>query len=99
MIPVYLPSQKIKADVAHLVERDLAKVEVAGSSPVIRSKRQRQEAGAVVFGLRLLTAAELFSAWVVVPMAIGMVDTQCGFDRKNKVTHLPGWWSRWLSGW
>ena len=48
MIPVYLPSQKIKppsclalrclkADVAHLVERDLAKVEVAGSSPVIRS--------------------------------------------------------------
>ena len=25
------------ADLAHLVERDLAKVEVAGSSPVIRS--------------------------------------------------------------
>ena len=28
------------ADLAHLVERDLAKVEVAGSSPVIRSKRK-----------------------------------------------------------
>ena len=28
----------IIADLAHLVERDLAKVEVAGSSPVIRSK-------------------------------------------------------------
>ena len=27
------------ADLAHLVERDLAKVEVAGSSPVIRSIR------------------------------------------------------------
>ena len=27
------------ADLAHLVERDLAKVEVAGSIPVIRSKR------------------------------------------------------------
>ena len=27
----------IPADLAHLVERDLAKVEVAGSSPVIRS--------------------------------------------------------------
>ena len=26
------------ADVAQLVERDLAKVEVAGSSPVVRSK-------------------------------------------------------------
>ena len=29
----------IFADLAHLVERDLAKVEVAGSSPVIRSKQ------------------------------------------------------------
>ena len=27
------------ADLAHLVERDLAKVEVAGSSPVIRSTK------------------------------------------------------------
>ena len=27
----------VDADLAHLVERDLAKVEVAGSSPVIRS--------------------------------------------------------------
>lgn len=27
------------AEVAHLVERDLAKVEVAGSSPVFRSKK------------------------------------------------------------
>ena len=34
----------ITADLAHLVERDLAKVEVAGSSPVIRStKRARNE--------------------------------------------------------
>ena len=30
----------ISADLAHLVERHLAKVEVAGSSPVIRSKRE-----------------------------------------------------------
>ena len=29
---------KQNADLAHLVERDLAKVEVAGSNPVIRSK-------------------------------------------------------------
>ena len=29
------------ADLAHLVERDLAKVEVAGSSPVIRSIETR----------------------------------------------------------
>ena len=36
-------SQKLLlyADLAHLVERHLAKVEVAGSSPVIRSKRSR----------------------------------------------------------
>ena len=32
----------IYADLAHLVERDLAKVEVAGSSPVIRSKKRAQ---------------------------------------------------------
>ena len=32
----------IYADLAHLVERDLAKVEVAGSSPVIRSKKKRR---------------------------------------------------------
>ena len=30
------------ADLAHLVERDLAKVEVAGSSPVIRSRTGTQ---------------------------------------------------------
>ena len=29
------------ADLAHLVERHLAKVEVAGSSPVIRSKKSK----------------------------------------------------------
>ena len=33
----------ITADLAHLVERDLAKVEVAGSSPVIRSKETGTE--------------------------------------------------------
>ena len=33
----------ISADLAHLVERHLAKVEVAGSSPVIRSKTTRKE--------------------------------------------------------
>ena len=32
------------ADLAHLVERDLAKVEVAGSSPVIRSIRRPSQA-------------------------------------------------------
>ena len=35
------------ADLAHLVERDLAKVEVAGSSPVIRSKTRTTPIGVV----------------------------------------------------
>ena len=39
----------IYADLAHLVERHLAKVEVAGSSPVIRSKRKTAREGAVFF--------------------------------------------------
>ena len=40
------------ADLAHLVERDLAKVEVAGSSPVIRSinKREEMQISSFLFG-------------------------------------------------
>ena len=34
-----IPTGGTIADLAHLVERDLAKVEVAGSSPVIRSNK------------------------------------------------------------
>ncbi len=36
----FRPEAPYSADLAHLVERHLAKVEVAGSSPVIRSKRK-----------------------------------------------------------
>ena len=35
-------NSRANADLAHLVERDLAKVEVAGSSPVIRLWRHSQ---------------------------------------------------------
>ncbi len=49
-----LKTNKIKkqthADLAHLVERHLAKVEVAGSSPVIRSKEKSTHLGAFFFG-------------------------------------------------
>ena len=38
------------ADLAHLVERDLAKVEVAGSSPVIRSIFTERRAIFFLFG-------------------------------------------------
>ena len=37
------------ADVAHLVERHLAKVEVAGSSPVIRSKKKTSISVSFIF--------------------------------------------------
>ena len=37
------------ADLAHLVERHLAKVEVAGSSPVIRSNKRSTQQGAFCF--------------------------------------------------
>ena len=40
------------ADLAHLVERDLAKVEVAGSSPVIRSMSDTK-----IFRVRFLSGA------------------------------------------
>ena len=37
------PLNRHIADLAHLVERDLAKVEVAGSTPVIRSILKQQD--------------------------------------------------------
>ena len=40
---------KLQAEVAHLVERDLAKVEVAGSSPVFRSKKLPPQTGVFLF--------------------------------------------------
>ncbi len=42
--------EPLYADLAHLVERDLAKVEVAGSSPVIRSKEKTTHSGGFFFG-------------------------------------------------
>ena len=45
-----IPTGGTNADLAHLVERDLAKVEVAGSSPVIRLKRVSEKVLAF-FGL------------------------------------------------
>ena len=41
----FRPEAPKNADVAHLVERHLAKVEVAGSSPVIRSKALLKKQG------------------------------------------------------
>ena len=39
----------ISADLAHLVERHLAKVEVAGSSPVIRSRKRKATSDWMLF--------------------------------------------------
>ena len=39
----------INADLAHLVERNLAKVEVAGSSPVIRSSKATSSTDVALF--------------------------------------------------
>ena len=49
----YHGKRKTHADLAHLVERNLAKVEVAGSSPVIRSK-QKTEGRTMFFLFSLL---------------------------------------------
>ena len=39
-----IPTGGTNADLAHLVERRLAKAKVAGSSPVIRSKKKEHQA-------------------------------------------------------
>ena len=50
------------ADLAHLVERDLAKVEVAGSSPVIRSKKIQADALGFFITYEIYCRASHFSA-------------------------------------
>ena len=46
---IKIDSQKEYAKVAQLVERDLAKVEVAGSRPVFRSKKEPRLGVAFLF--------------------------------------------------
>jgi hypothetical protein len=88
--PPSLKLRWIKAKVAHLVEHDLAKVGVAGSSPVFRSE-SRQAGGVTGFFL------ERFQRWKVVhkkgqALVVELVDTQdlkscspqreCGFNSR-----------------
>ena len=60
-----IPSGGTKnADVAHLVERHLAKVEVAGSSPVIRSKRKHLSADRCFYFLKIKYAkSNAYALW------------------------------------
>ena len=53
------PSGRHDADLAHLVERNLAKVEVAGSSPVIRSKNRKAGQRPVFFVFDRLTRTRI----------------------------------------
>ena len=53
----------ISADLAHLVERHLAKVEVAGSSPVIRSINGHDS-----YRAHFHTEANAACAWRVLPL-------------------------------
>ena len=60
------------AEVAHLVERDLAKVEVAGSSPVFRSQKLLHTVG-VFF---ILSSSIYWEASYKVAPVVKLVDTQ-----------------------
>ena len=71
------------ADLAHLVERDLAKVEVAGSSPVIRSNKKA--APPLVGG-----AAFLLSRLAVASNRAELEEVR----RRVKFADLQGKWSR-----
>ena len=61
------------ADLAHLVERDLAKVEVAGSSPVIRSTDGHEKLRARNFIRRHSQAVRQRSAKPLSPVRIWVV--------------------------
>ena len=60
------------AKVAHLVEHDLAKVGVAGSSPVFRSRNPSSFGGGIFFA----SAAIALAMAVVNALVVELVDTQ-----------------------
>ena len=78
---------RIIAEVAHLVEHDLAKVGVAGSSPVFRSKNP---------------SASRRRDFFLVALVVELVDTQdlksCFPQRKYRFNSDPGHYSERRSG-
>ena len=66
--------QPTYADLAHLVERRLAKAKVAGSSPVIRSKKNSRPIG-LLFFFGVLRGEER--------RARGACDERAGFEPRN----------------
>ena len=73
------------ADVAQLVERNLAKVEVAGSNPVVRSERVRQ--------------ASFLSGGVAERRGNGLQSRVHGFESRLHLENLIGFqMDDWRSG-
>ena len=56
---VRLASAKMLAEIAQLVEHNLAKVGVAGSSPVFRSSQKEQNSGSAFLSLKVETKARM----------------------------------------
>ena len=70
------------ADLAHLVERHLAKVEVASSSLVIRSNKEFVVEVFTAFFLRFFKAEELFLCFFI------FADIQCIIEKKDSIVDL-----------
>ena len=77
--------RRIKAEVAHLVEHDLAKVGVAGSSPVFRSKSSLDKEG-------IFFSINVYHDWDA--LVVELVDTQdlksCGQQWPYRFNSDPG---------
>ncbi len=77
-LPLYSKSKWPQAKVAQLVERDLAKVEVAGSNPVFRSIRGASRLHVFLFFAGMvelvdtqdLKSCGLLAVWVQVPLLV-----------------------------
>ena len=74
------------ADLAHLVERDLAKVEVAGSSPVIRSNPEWFHSGFFLFPSR--------THFLCVALRRSLVPAPSYAVRKTKTARAFSRWER-----
>ena len=68
------------ADLAHLVERHLAKVEVAGSSPVIRSRKQKTRCNSIGFFVFSIGLRVALTRLEVARIQMGLLGATCLLD-------------------
>ena len=76
----FRPEAPQYADLAHLVERHLAKVEVAGSSPVIRSNKKQTRCKCIGFVFYRIGLRVALTRFEVARVQMGLLNVKCHLD-------------------